>query len=244
MSLFGRFKKCQHGVLGAVEDIRKCSSCHSLYLEEARKRREQEQREDEERQALQAKITARYAALISDQDYLARMNPLEFESLCLKVYRAQGFTAVGTARTGDHGADGILTKDGETYILQAKRIRGSIGEPVLRDLLGTMAHFNAAKGILVTTGSLTKQAAEWVVGKPIEIVDLAVLSRMIGLCLHTGQQIEAYIPPVSARLKHRIHNPKKYCPNCNNKLVARKGPSGQFIGCTGFPKCRYTRRMW
>lgn len=31
------------------------------------------------------------------------------------------------------------------------------------------------------------------------------------------------------------------CPTCGQPLVARKGIKGAFIGCTGYPKCRYTR---
>lgn len=30
------------------------------------------------------------------------------------------------------------------------------------------------------------------------------------------------------------------CPRCGAKLVERNGKNGPFIGCTGFPKCRYT----
>jgi len=31
------------------------------------------------------------------------------------------------------------------------------------------------------------------------------------------------------------------CPNCGKPLVAREGKRGRFVGCTGYPKCRYTR---
>jgi DNA topoisomerase-1 len=30
------------------------------------------------------------------------------------------------------------------------------------------------------------------------------------------------------------------CPKCGNDLVLRDGKRGQFIGCSAFPKCRYT----
>ncbi len=31
------------------------------------------------------------------------------------------------------------------------------------------------------------------------------------------------------------------CPKCGKKLVTRKGKRGVFVGCSGYPKCRYTR---
>lgn len=29
------------------------------------------------------------------------------------------------------------------------------------------------------------------------------------------------------------------CPKCGSKLVQRTGKYGQFMGCSGYPKCRY-----
>ena len=30
------------------------------------------------------------------------------------------------------------------------------------------------------------------------------------------------------------------CPSCNKPMVVRKGANGEFLGCSGFPKCRGT----
>jgi ribonuclease HI len=32
------------------------------------------------------------------------------------------------------------------------------------------------------------------------------------------------------------------CPKCNGKLVKRKGPFGEFQGCSNYPKCRFIKR--
>ena len=32
----------------------------------------------------------------------------------------------------------------------------------------------------------------------------------------------------------------KYCPDCGSLLVERKGKFGTFLGCTGYPECKYT----
>ena len=32
------------------------------------------------------------------------------------------------------------------------------------------------------------------------------------------------------------------CPQCGGKLIMRKGKYGSFIGCSNFPKCRYTQK--
>lgn len=33
------------------------------------------------------------------------------------------------------------------------------------------------------------------------------------------------------------------CPRCGSPLLRRKGRFGDFFGCSGFPKCRYTRNV-
>lgn len=33
------------------------------------------------------------------------------------------------------------------------------------------------------------------------------------------------------------------CPKCGRAMVKRKGPRGEFLGCGGFPKCRFTRPL-
>lgn len=32
------------------------------------------------------------------------------------------------------------------------------------------------------------------------------------------------------------------CPQCSGKLIMRNGKYGSFIGCSNFPKCRYTQK--
>jgi DNA topoisomerase-1 len=52
------------------------------------------------------------------------------------------------------------------------------------------------------------------------------------------------IPAVEEFLSKKIE--KKYeetnlsCPECNHKLVIKWGKTGEFLGCVGFPSCKYT----
>lgn len=32
------------------------------------------------------------------------------------------------------------------------------------------------------------------------------------------------------------------CPKCGGQLIMRTGKYGNFIGCSNFPKCRYTQK--
>ena len=43
------------------------------------------------------------------------------------------------------------------------------------------------------------------------------------------------------KIEHINDNSLSNCPWCGNMLVERNGKRGKFIGCSNYPKCRYTR---
>lgn len=42
-------------------------------------------------------------------------------------------------------------------------------------------------------------------------------------------------------IKNNIINKDNKCPKCGGQLVERTGKYGRFIGCSNYPKCKYTR---
>lgn len=40
--------------------------------------------------------------------------------------------------------------------------------------------------------------------------------------------------------KEQVKNPPKICPRCGGELTKRRGRFGTFLGCSGYPACRYT----
>lgn len=63
--------------------------------------------------------------------------------------------------------------------------------------------------------------ASWVVVPSILLVAIALLVR---------QRTGGSVPKGGSA-----------CPFCGRRLRTRKGPWGEFVGCAGFPRCRYTR---
>jgi len=109
---------------------------------------------------------------ISTVDDLLNLSPTEYENMVMELYQAYGHQARRTGATGDHGVDVVIqTKNGEKWVVQCKRWRGNVGEPIVRDFYGTMQHEKADKGAVITTGRFTQQAKEWVKGKPIYLYD-------------------------------------------------------------------------
>jgi hypothetical protein len=58
----------------------------------------------------------------------------------------------------------VETANGEKWIVQCNGWRGTVGEPVVRDLYGVMHHEGAERGAIVTTGTFSEQARDWVKG--------------------------------------------------------------------------------
>jgi hypothetical protein len=114
----------------------------------------------------------RSPARTSTVEDLLALSPRQFEEAVVDLYRARGHRVKRTGAIGDHGVDVVVqAKNGEKWIIQCKRWRGSIGEPVVRDFYGTLHHEKADKGIIITTGTFTQQAQEWARGKPVYLCD-------------------------------------------------------------------------
>jgi hypothetical protein len=103
---------------------------------------------------------------------LLDVSPAQFEKMVVELYEIRGYKAKRTGAIGDHGVDVVVaTPKGEKWIVQCKRWRGAVGEPVIRDFFGTMHHEKADRGVLITTGTFSIKAREWAKGKPLNLVD-------------------------------------------------------------------------
>lgn len=96
-------------------------------------------------------------------DVIKNISPDAFERLCQRVLRESGFTQVEvTGRSGDGGIDGMgVVKLGGLLsfhvVFQSKRYDKSVASKYVRDFRGAMIG-RAEKGLLITTGTFTRDA--------------------------------------------------------------------------------------
>ena len=110
---------------------------------------------------------------------LFRLTPYQFEQLVKDLLVAMGYENVTvTQASGDQGVDLIASiQFGITNIkevIQVKRVKGSIGRPVLDQLRGALHYFGALRGTIMTTGTFTKQCKEKALfpgAAPIGLID-------------------------------------------------------------------------
>jgi restriction system protein len=115
------------------------------------------------------------------------MSPDAFERLCQRLLRESGFIQVEvTGKTNDGGIDGkgVVRIGGLLsfhVIFQCKRYQGSVSSPTVRDFRGAMVG-RADKGLLITTGTFTKDArseAQRDGAPPIDLIDGEALAQKL-----------------------------------------------------------------
>lgn len=186
-----------------------------------------------------------FLSRLASMEQMRRLSWEEFERACSILFRRFGYEARPTDPGADQGIDIALRKDGLRGIAQCKHWAGkAVGVAQVRELLGTKQDVRASMAFMVTSGEFTPAARE--LGGRNEGLILwdgdtirGMASRIIAqdVARETLQGEAASEPGAEATSGERV------CPQCGEKLVERDGRYGRFIGCSGFPKCRYTRDL-
>jgi HJR/Mrr/RecB family endonuclease len=191
------------------------------------------------RKSFQRRIIQMKADEARSVEDLQNLSPKEFEDMVVELYRARGHKAVRTGSVGDHGVDVVVqASNGEKWVVQCKRWRGAVGEPVIRDFHGVMQHEKADQGAIITTGTFTPQAKVWAKGKPMTLVEGSEFLALIKKA--RGAQTTASTPQSTGT--NAIASPP-ICPVCGSRMVLRTAKQGanagkQFWGCPNYPQCK------
>lgn len=159
---------------------------------------------------------------------LRSLSPSEFEKYISELFTALGFRTKVVGGSHDGGIDVEAEKDGKKFYIQCKKfITQQVPVGAVRDFYGAISDkLSNAEGYFVTTNIFTLEAKKFAEGKPIELIDQFKLLEYINLA---GNKVSM---PETKSMS---------CPQCSGNLVERNGPNGKFLGCSNFPKCRYTR---
>src|ERR1035437_472336 len=132
-------------------------------------------------------------------DKLLEMDPDAFERLAQRLLREAGFRNVEVVgKSGDGGIDGVgvyqLSLVSFPIYFQCKRYRGSVSSGAVRDFRGAMAG-RGEKGLLITTGSITRGAraeAQREGAPPVELIsgdNLCDLLKQYSLGVRTETRV-------------------------------------------------------
>lgn len=116
-------------------------------------------------QSIRSDLAGEILSRIRDND------PQFFERLVVDLMIALGYggsradAGRSIGQSGDEGIDGIIKEDRlglDVIYLQAKRWDGSVGRPEVQKFVGALQGKRAKKGVFITTGKFTTDAADYV----------------------------------------------------------------------------------
>lgn len=195
----------------------------------------------------------RRRAQLDNQTGLATIRSLpwkQFEKLVAEAYYRKGYAVRENFTQGpDGGVDIWMEKDGESHIVQCKQWKArKIGVPTVREMYGVMIAEGANSVSVVTSGTYTSDARRFAEGKPIELVDGTKLAKMVRdvRAILGKTKDESGSRDLAPGLPATQTSSALKCALCGGDLVTRTARKGankgrQFLGCSSFPKCRYTR---
>lgn len=259
--------------VGAAAACRECQLKeveHRAYLAEMQRKAEI-QRHAESLRAQEVKRLS-HAWLSSSESYYS-MTWQEFEDAIAQLFRNLGYQVKQTPRSSDGGKDAILVKDDIKYVLECKSGAQSIGRPDIQKFHSAMIHEGAVEGFYVNTGKFSPPAIEYAKEHKVKLYDRHTFSSLIAeaypvpeparpaktMCLKCGEIVE--LPVQESKTSslcpagHHVESTISladlgvlapgvtYCKKCNSPMRIRKGYRGQFLGCSRYPKCKFTCRV-
>jgi restriction endonuclease Mrr len=106
------------------------------------------------------------------RDEINYMSGPEFERFMADLFRQKGYVVEETPLSGDQGVDLILPDlDGKRVVIQLKRWTGPVGNAAVQATFAGMAHYEAAEGWIITTGTFTKSAQELARSTSVRLID-------------------------------------------------------------------------
>lgn len=103
----------------------------------------------------------------------------EFEYFLKELFEKMGYKVENTSLSNDQGADLIVIKFGDKISVQAKRYSGSVGNKAIQEVVASIKHYKADRGVVITTSSFTRQAVVLAESNNIELIDRKGLESLI-----------------------------------------------------------------
>ena len=91
-------------------------------------------------------------------DGIDDMTGEEFEDWLARRFRRAGWRVRHTAQSGDFGADLLIERDGEEWVVQAKRQARPVGVAAVQQAAAARPHYGADGAMVVTNTTFTAQA--------------------------------------------------------------------------------------
>jgi restriction system protein len=108
---------------------------------------------------------------LKTKNHWQRLSPSGFEKHVADLFRAKGYEAKVSGKTGDGGVDIQLRQNERKAIVQCKRYEKNVGVKVVREFCSVASQNAADEAFLVTSSGYTVEARKWAKKEPIILID-------------------------------------------------------------------------
>lgn len=154
-----------------------------------------------------------------------------FELFLGDLFRISGYEVEVTQLRRDGGVDLYVRKDGNTFVIQAKKCKlgltGINGVREVRELGGVLKP--GEKGVFITLNYFSPDAKAYAEEYGIELIDKEKLIMLIA-------QLQPML--LAKAYYEKIIEDFPRCPKCGSVMVKK---NGRFWGCVNYPECRGKR---
>lgn len=166
------------------------------------------------------------------------MDGFQFEAYLKVLFSKSGYKVTVTPKSGDYGADLVLTKGTKKIVVQAKRYgygnRVSLG--AVQEIYAAQAYYGAAEAWVITNSEFTRQAGILGNACRVQLIDRNGLSQMILKINPTKTPREIY---------ETVNPEPRKCKKCGSRMIVRNVQESKkkFFGCSNYPECTYTENI-
>jgi HJR/Mrr/RecB family endonuclease len=90
-----------------------------------------------------------------------------------------GYIVELTKSSNDQGADLIISKLGEKYVVQAKRYSNKVNNKAIQEVVAAIKHYDADRGMVITSNEFTSSAIKLASSNNIDLIDRNKLEKLI-----------------------------------------------------------------
>lgn len=108
-----------------------------------------------------------------------KMNGFDFETYMAKHFKRKGYKVINTPKTGDYGADLILTKRMKKSVVQIKRYNGKVGVKAIQEVIAAKSYYNAKNAYVVSNSFFTNSAITLAKKTNVKLIDRKKLQKII-----------------------------------------------------------------
>ena len=109
---------------------------------------------------------------------LAKLSGEEFENFLCHLYTQYGYQVKRIGGKGDFGVDLLVTKDGITTAVQAKRYTKNVSLSAVQEVYAGKTYYGADDAVVITTSRFTKAAKQLALPCEVTLIDCDELEKM------------------------------------------------------------------